>query len=178
MLLSIVPAPQLKAMCKLAEGAPEGSFAEIGVFHGGSAYRLYEIAIRQHRDIHLFDTFQGTPVFTEGLDHHKINTEFADLDAPRAIRNIMPLAALHIGVYPDTHPKDLANLAFVHCDCDQYESYSSVIHFMWPLMVFGGIILFDDYPYLAGAKRAVEEHFTPQQLQKCHERYYVVKGMN
>lgn len=175
-LVSIVARPQLEAMSKLAESLPPGDFAEVGVFHGGSAEVLYQITEAQRRELHLFDTFTGTPVYTEGLDHHKINEEFAAPMSATAIREYLPNAKLHIGIYPDTHPEDLGPLAFVHCDCDQYLSYIAVIDRLWPLVVPGGVILFDDYPYLAGAKKAVEERFTVRMLQKCHGRHYVVKS--
>lgn len=177
MLESIVSLPQLAAMKSLAQTAPSGCFVEVGVFHGGSAYQLYEVALQQGRDLHLFDTFTGTPFFTEGLDKHRIDAEFADKSAPAHIRDMMPLAQLHIGIYPETHPEDLAEIAFVHCDCDQYLSYRAVIDTMWPLMVRHGIMLFDDYPYLAGAKRAVEETFRVNQLSRCGQRYYVTKDV-
>lgn len=173
---SIISRVQLEAMIRLAAGAPPGDFAEVGVFHGGSAYFLYEIALIQGRELHLFDTFSGTPVHTQGLDSHGINGEFADEDAPARIRKLMPTAALHIGIYPETHPQDLKNLAFVHCDCDQYLSYKAVIEQMWPLVVPGGFLLFDDYPYLPGARRAVLEHFREAELQLAGQRYYVVKA--
>lgn len=172
---SIIGKIQLEALTKLAIGAPDGNFAEVGVYHGGSAYFLYEIAMRQGRELHLFDTFVGTPYFTPGLDKHKVDDEFADPAAPSRIRQLMPAAHLHIGVYPETHPEGLRNLAFVHCDCDQYLSYKAVIEKMWPLVVPGGILLFDDYPYLGGAKQAVEEHFKTSELKLAGQRYYVVK---
>jgi O-methyltransferase len=136
---------------------------------------LYELALRQGRELHLFDTFTGTPFFTEGLDKHKIDAEFADEDAPKRIRRVMPMAHLYVGIYPDTHPIGLQNLAFIHCDCDQYLSYRAVIDELWPLVVRGGIMLFDDYPYLNGAKKAVEESFAKNMLQKAGERFYVIK---
>jgi O-methyltransferase len=176
-LPSIIGHNNIQAMIALAETAPLGCFCEVGVFHGGSAYELYQVTSRQNRELHLFDTFTGTPVYTEGLDRHKIDSEFADKSAQAKIRDLMPLAHLHIGVYPDTHPKDLKDIAFIHCDCDQYISYCAVIDVMWPLVVPSGIMLFDDYPYLAGAKRAVEEHFGISSLQKCGEHFYVTKGL-
>ncbi len=154
---------------------PQGPFVEIGVFHGGSAQVLYEVAEAQGRELHLFDTFQGTPNFTPGLDRHKIDNEFADGNAPHAIQTLMPNVKLHVGIYPETHPSDLGCVAFIHCDCDQYLSYRAVIDTMWPLVVPQGIMLFDDYPYLLGAKHAVEESFAPQDLRMCGSRYYVIK---
>lgn len=173
--VSIVARPQLEAMKALALRAPLGDFVEVGVFHGGSASYLYEVTQAQGRTLHLFDTFTGTPFHAEGLDRHKIDGEFAAVAAPARIRELMPAAKLYIGIYPDTHPQDLRDLAFIHCDCDQYMSYRYVIRKMWPLLVHGGILLFDDYPYLAGAKRAVEECFVSEELKTCGARNYVVK---
>lgn len=172
---SIVSAAQLDALAALARRAPEGDFAEVGVYQGGSAYVLYKIAITRGSDLHLFDTFSGTPVFTEGLDKHKIDREFAAEEAPQRLRQVMPMAKFYIGIYPQTHPENLPPLAFVHCDCDQYLSVKAVIDHMWPLLVPGGIMIFDDYPYLLGAKRAVEEVFPPKDLRLAGQRYYAVK---
>lgn len=174
-LPSIVADFQLDKMCELASETPQGDFAEVGVYQGGSACRLYEVAMPQGRGLHLFDTFTGTPTHIPGLDHHKVNDEFEAPLAVKYIRTIMPLADLYVGIYPDTHPKDLANLAFVHCDCDQYLSYKAVIEHMWPIIVPDGVLYFDDYPYLGGAKKAVEEAFAVEDLEKCGERYYVRK---
>lgn len=175
MLPSIIAKYNLDALRTLAQTSPLGCFVEVGVFHGGSAWELYKVAMMQGRDLHLFDTFTGTPFYTDGLDKHKIDDEFADADAPSHIRDIMPLAELHIGIYPKTHPADLANVAFIHCDCDQYLSYRAVIDTMWPLVVPGGMMLFDDYPYLAGAKKAVEESFAIGELRPCGQHFYVIK---
>jgi O-methyltransferase len=177
-LQSIISKQNLDAMVNLVERLPKGDFAEVGVYHGGSAWELYKVSIRQGRKLYLFDTFKGTPVFTEGLDKHRIDGEFADEHAIENITKFMPLAELHIGVYPATHPYFMKDLAFVHCDCDQYISYCDVIEKMWPLVVPGGVLLFDDYPYLGGAKKAVEEKFDTRLLQRCGGRYYVVKDNN
>lgn len=174
---SIVGEQQLKAMQELAATMPPGCFCEVGVFKGGSAYKLYEVALASGRDLHLFDTFTGTPYHVPELDHHKIDGEFF---APETVEKIiydMPMAKVHIGVYPETHPEGLKDIAFVHCDCDQYDSYKAVIGRMWPLVVPGGIMLFDDYPYLKGAKQAVEETFAREDLRLCLSRHYVVKDL-
>lgn len=176
LLPSIVAPAQLLANTRLAATTPPGDFAEVGVFYGGSAEMLYRIAQLQRRTLHLFDTFTGTPCAVPGLDKHEIGDEFAAPGAEEHIRAQLPEARLYVGVYPETHPKRLPPLAFVHCDCDQYDSYIAVIDNLWPLVVPGGILLFDDYPYLAGAKRAVEERFAVADLKLCHQRNYVVKS--
>ena len=174
-LPSIIAQSNIDEMLKLVRNLPAGSICEIGVFHGGSASHLYQVAQEQGRELHLFDTFSGTPYHIEQLDKHKIDSEFAAPEAPEKIRQMMPEAKLHIGIYPETHPVGLKDIAFIHCDCDQYLSYIAVIRHMWPLVVPNGVLLFDDYPYLGGAKKAVEENFHQIDLQKCGGRYYVVK---
>ncbi len=175
MFRSIIAPSQLDAMVTLAKKVPRGDFAEVGVFRGGSAIKLYEVCVQQGRWLHLFDTFKGTPNCTPEVDRHKIDNEFAAPEMVEYIRKHMPLAQLHIGEYPQTHPQDMPALAFIHCDCDQYLSYRAVIDNLWPLVVSGGIMLFDDYPYLAGAKLAVEESFKSADLLKCGQRFYVIK---
>lgn len=175
MLPSIVAPAQLVANARLAASAPPGDFAEVGVFHGGSAEMLYRVARVQKRGLHLFDTFTGTPCSILGLDKHQVDAEFAAPEAEARIRAQLPEAKLYVGIYPETHPAALPPLAFVHCDCDQYASYIAVIDHMWPLVVPGGILLFDDYPYLGGAKQAVEERFAKADLRLCLQRYFVVK---
>jgi O-methyltransferase len=172
---SIVSFRQLEAMYALAERSPPGAFAEIGVYQGGSAEVLYKLALKQNREIYLFDTFTGTPNSIPALDKHKVDAEFAAPGIENKIRKLMPLAHLRVGIYPYTHPQEMPGVAFLHVDCDQYLSYKAVIRRMWPLVVPGGVMLFDDYPYLDGAKKAVEEHFDPKNLFKCHQRFYVIK---
>jgi O-methyltransferase len=172
---SEVSEENLRKLVELAETAPPGDFVEIGVYKGGSAVRLYEIAQRQSRTLHLFDTFEGMPVYTNGLDTFRIGTFLVDADMPERLQRLMPKAKLYIGCYPETHPAVLSNVAFIHCDCDQYISYRAVIEHMWPLVVPGGMMLFDDYPYLRGAKRAVEESFAQHELLPNGEHFYVKK---
>ena len=172
-LPSVVANWHLTIMAELAAGTPKGCFVEVGVYKGGSALELYAVAKQQGRDLHLFDTFTGIPV-KDLIDRHEIG-DFCDADLD-AIRKEMPEAVIHAGQYPDTHPEDLKDIAFIHCDCDQYQSYRAVIDRMYPLLVPGGILLFDDYPYLAGAKKAVDESFPPGFLRETgRSRFYVLK---
>jgi O-methyltransferase len=173
---SAVSPENRKLLVELAATAPPGCFVEVGVYKGGSAYDLYQVAQKQGRKLHLFDSFRGMPVFTNGLDAFKIGTFMVDRDTPSKLKLLMPEAELHQGIYPHTHPNDLTEIAFIHCDCDQYLSYKAVIEHMWPLVVPGGMMLFDDYPYLGGAKKAVEEAFSQDELIKNGEHFYVKKG--
>ena len=177
LLPSIVAPRQINALVSLAANTPDGCFVEVGVYRGGTASHLYQVAQRQHRDLYLFDTFSGTPYCVEGLDRHRIDKEFAAETTPALIEQFLPEAKVYVGIYPETHPIGLKDIAFIHCDCDQYESYVAVIEHLWPLLVDGGILYFDDYPYLLGAKKAVEAKFTIGSIRPCEARFYVIKGL-
>lgn len=66
-------------------------------------------------------------------------------------------------------PRELPPQEYVvHCDCDQYRSTHAVIARLGPLMVPGGIMLFDDTDHVAGAIQAVTEAF-PGGLDRTPE---------
>jgi hypothetical protein len=126
---------------ELAGTTPVGCFVEVGVYKGGSAWHLAQVASHQRRKLHLFDTFTGIP-FKGSLDVHEVG-DFGDVSLD-AVRRAIPSAVFHVGVFPSTVPDDMDNVAFVHCDCDQLDSVVSVIGAMVPRLVPGGIIAFDD----------------------------------
>jgi O-methyltransferase len=170
--VTLLSPASLETLVGLALNVPPGDFAEVGVYQGGSALFLYEIAQEQGRFLHLFDTFEGMPTAGE-FDTHKVG-DFADVDFDR-VRRSMPLAIFYKGLFPDTMPAELSPLAFVHIDCDQYQSVKDSIERLWPLVVEGGIMLFDDYSYLEGARLAVDEVF-PRLFYTAQGKVFVVKG--
>ena len=144
----------IKALVKTAKDAPPGDIVEIGVYRGGSAWYLDEICHDQGRTLHLFDTFEGMP-FRSMYDSIPVGY-FSDIIYDE-ITALFPDAKFYKGIFPDTLPDDLHNIAFVHVDCDQYYSVKSVIRSMPDRMVKGGIMYFDDYENIRGAKIAIDE---------------------
>lgn len=136
-------------------GSPPGAIVEIGVFKGGSAQVLYDVAVEQAREIYLYDTFAGCPVARD-FDNHQIG-EFADCDVEN-LRQELPLAHVVQGVFPCSIVP-MPPIAFVHADADQYDSTCAICDFLPPLMVPRGAILFDDYRGLNGCIKAVDEYF-------------------
>jgi len=153
---SLIDPNTIAQMCAVAAQTPEGIFVEFGVYRGGSALKLAEVASAQHRELHLFDTFTGIPYRQDG-DSHLVG-DFADTNE-QAVRDLIPSAVFHVGIFPDTMPESLPNIAFLHIDADQYQSYASAIRLFSPLMVAGGVMWFDDYNCLPAANRAVDEAF-------------------
>ena len=163
---------QLISLAAVASTAPPGAFVEVGVYQGGSAWHLYQVAERQGRTLHLFDTFTGIP-HKGDLDTHAIG-DYGNVDL-KNLRADFPNAVFHVGVFPATLPGDLRGLAFVHVDCDQYAGHRACIDLLYPRLVPGGIMMFDDYPVLRGAKQAVEETFPLSRLINTGYRFHVVK---
>src|SRR5262245_25949255 len=163
----------IRKITELAAGTPDGCFVEVGVYRGGSAWHLAKIARLQRRALHLFDTFTGIPFKGDG-DTIEVG-HFADT-SEAAVKKAIPDAIIHAGLFPQTLPPSLTNIAFAHIDCDQYDSVKSCIENLWPLMVSGGIMYFDDYHWLEGATRAVDESFAGKLFPGDANRVYVVKA--
>ena len=163
---SQLPDENLQSLYALAMSTPPGDFLELGVYRGGSAWVLNEAAkIRGHR-LHLFDTFTGIPEKTD-IDVYGVGA-FSDTTAQEVMAQI-PDAVFHVGKFPDTLHDSLTDLAFVHVDCDQYDSCRLAIMLLWPRLLPGGVMAFDDYPF-AGIKKAItdfakgEPSFTQAQV--------------
>lgn len=157
----------------------EGEVLELGVYKGGSALVLQRAA--PTRQLHLFDTFSGHPDvdrFHDDRSAHPVG-RFSDTNVNEvaALFRGAPVA-IHRGVFPWSakywHPAP--RLVVVHIDADLYESVRAACELLWPWMVPGGVMVFDDYgfPDCPGAKRAVDEwaathgvHVQPLTTGQC-----------
>lgn len=153
---SVLPEPVLEHLIDLARSVQDvGDFAELGVYRGGAAYELARVARERGRLLFLFDTFTGIP-FQGSVDVHRVG-DFADTSVT-AVRAAIPDAILVPGVFPASLEGQLLDpLAFVHVDCDQYQSVRDACAVFAPLMASGGLMLFDDYGQLEGATKAVQD---------------------
>ena len=172
-LPSLIGDDLLRALATAAAGAPPGAFVEVGVYKGGSAQVLYDIARHQGRELFLYDTFAGMPV-SGPLDSHPIG-DFADCSVEK-IRAAFPSAHVIQGIFPHSIVP-MPPIAFVHADADQYESTLAICEHLYPQLVTGGAILFDDYRGLRGCIEAVDQCFPNRVLLECR-RALVVKGLN
>lgn len=155
--LSLVGGDAQFGMVQLARSTPpRGCIVEVGVYQGGTAWQLAIVARERDVPLYLFDTFTGIPMQGED-DPHKVG-DFGDVDEA-AVRAALPDAIITKGVFPETS-FDMFPISFAHIDTDQYQSIKDCIDTLYPMMVIGGVMLFDDYGHLAGATRAVEESFS------------------
>ena len=143
----------------------EGLIGEAGVWKGGSAWlllhRMHRLGIKDK--LHLFDTFEGMPAVNPAVDSHR-EGDFKDTSMEvvrnrlqgftnyEMIKGRFPGSA---GAYAD------GKFKWFHVDVDIYSSVKEACEWVYPRMVPGGLMIFDDYGTrsCAGAKKAVDEFF-------------------
>lgn len=170
-LVSLVAPDTAAYMAELAASTPPGVFVEVGVYQGGTAQHLLKVANEQGRTLYLYDTFTGIP-FKDEIDSHVVG-DFRDVDLEK-IRRVLGEAVIVQGIFPGS-AVPMEKIAFAHLDCDQYRSVKEASLYLAPLMVEGGIMWFDDYPCLAGAKAAVDEVFGDRVENSPHGGKTIVR---
>jgi hypothetical protein len=153
-LISLIHPLALEEMLYYARKTPDGAFVEVGVYQGGSAIEIDKIAREQGRECFLYDTFTGIPYQGE-YDSCKVG-DFADTSY-EIVRDKIPHAHVVKGVFPCS-AVSMPPVAFLHLDCDQYQSFKDALTYMVPKMVKGGLIWLDDVG-LEGARMAAKEVF-------------------
>lgn len=143
-----------------------GAVVECGVFRGGTALleaRTLAAAAETGRELHLFDSFEGMPAGV--ADEESFAPGDLSRTSPERVRRLLaeyPSVHLHVGFIPATFAGlELPRVAWAHIDLDIYEAVRDAIAFLFPRLVPGGFLVFDDYgfPSCAGARRAVDEAF-------------------
>jgi hypothetical protein len=100
------------------------------------------------------------------VDFHRTG-DFSDTSLELVTERV-PGAIIYPGIFPDTLSPSLPPVAFVHADADQYQTTKDICIHMPPLMVKGGIIIFDDYK-LKGCRKALKE-MLPNHRSFSHKR--------
>ena len=134
-----------------------GDMVEVGVYRGGTAALMLAAAPEKH--LHLFDTFSGLPhaeTFLEAGDYAG-SVE----DVRHTLRDNPHRITFHPGLFPAS-AAGAENLRFsmVHLDVDLYDSTLACLHWFWPRMSPGAVLISHDYPQLDGVLRAFSEFFT------------------
>jgi O-methyltransferase len=142
----------------------EGAVAECGVYRGGTAIILAELAASFERETYLFDTFEGMPETDASKDLH-VKGDFVDTSLASVSEYLS--SCRNVVFRPGYVPATFAGLeeqrfAFVHIDLDIFQSVKDAVSFFYPRLAPGGVIVFDDYgfPSCPGARAAVDEYFS------------------
>lgn len=118
----------------------KGDIAEVGVYQGGSAKIICEA--KGSKLLHLFDTFEGLPEFSEADTGHYHKGEFlASLKKVKIYLKKYQNVYFYKGLFPLT-AKPIRNkrFSFVNLDVDLYESTLSCLKFFYPRMNGGGLL--------------------------------------
>ena len=142
----------------------DGDVWECGVYAGGTAAIMAAILRDKapEKKLYLFDTFEGMPETDSKLDLHK-QGDFANTSAESVAQLVgASSCVIRKGFIPTTFAGlESARICFAHIDVDIYRSHIDCLEFIWPRVVRGGFLLFDDYgmPTCPGARTAVDEFF-------------------
>lgn len=160
----------------------EGDIVECGVGTGKTLFTLSLLSTLFDMDRHIygFDSFEGLPEPSrkdayDVYNPRQASKNFAchkDEVIERLLRSgmahnfISNNITLVQGWFADT----LANysgdgIALLHLDVDLYQSYKETLASLYPKVVKGGVIVFDEYrdPLWVGATRAIDEWFEDRE---------------
>lgn len=160
-LPTLVDGPSIEdILCALHNVPAGGCFVEVGVFRGGTAQFIEMRAIETGRQFFAYDTFTGIP-YSDEIDKH-VPGDFEETDY-EMVQAALAHTTVVKGVFPGS-AVPMPPIAFAHIDCDQYRSIKESVEYLRDKMVPGGIMLFDDFSSLEGAKKAVLELFPDKLL--------------
>ncbi|MGE0770987.1 MAG: TylF/MycF/NovP-related O-methyltransferase [Cyclobacteriaceae bacterium] len=150
----------------------KGDIVECGVWKGGMSAAIAEV-MGNHRQVHLFDSFEGLPPAEEidgqsALDWQRDTTspgfhDNCNADESFALR-AMDLAGhkdfmIHKGWFDQTLPGYQANpIAILRLDGDWYKSIAVCLNVLFPRVATGGVVILDDYYVWEGCARAVHDY--------------------
>jgi O-methyltransferase len=152
----------------VAEAAklPQGDLLEVGVWRGGTGALIAAQSAQRipAAKVFLCDTFTGVvktgaqdTIYQDGM-HADTSPEIVkQLLAGFAISNAVVLQ----GIFPEQSAEQIQDrrFRFCHIDVDVYQSSKDICEWVWPRLVSGGVVLFDDYGMRGteGVQRFVNE---------------------
>jgi O-methyltransferase len=183
--------PRLYALVRAVEYVAArdipGAVVECGVWRGGSMMAVALTLLRlgkTDRELYLFDTFSGMTAPTDE-DVKRSGERAADLLADEsadsdiwAIASLDEVRAAVLAVgYPEerihfvqgpveeTLPGEApSEIALLRLDTDWYSSTKHELVHLYPRLTTGGVLILDDYGYWQGARRAVDEYLSENEL--------------
>jgi O-methyltransferase len=164
------------ALCDGVRHLP-GAVVECGVWKGGMSAGMASV-LGDGRTYYLYDSFEGLPPASEldGLNHYGLTaiewqatTTHNERAPEEASREAMRRSgARHVNVvkgwFCDTLPTYPGEpIAILRCDGDWYSSTMETLTGLFPYVIPGGLIIFDDYYYWEGCAKAVHDFLAKMQ---------------
>lgn len=155
-LVDLYRAYELWSLAQEVAKLQSGDFLEVGVWRGGTGALIAKRAQLDQVDatVYLCDTFSGVvkagdrdPHYDGGEHSNTTEGTVLDLLSKMRLKNVLILK----GIFPDETAGKIEGRKFRYChiDVDVYESGKAVLDWVWPRLVVGGIVVFDDYGCLS-----------------------------
>lgn len=137
---------------------------EFGSYKGGTAIFMATILSKLYSDakVYALDSYQGMPETDSSIDMHG-KGDFGDADANdlKTIAAGFGLDNLIVveGFFEDSFASLSDHYGLCHIDCDIIDGVRFAQESVWPFMVPGGYLVYDDAnaPSCIGATQAMEE---------------------
>ena len=181
----------IEAIKYLSRNKIEGDIVECGVWKGGSMLATAITLVNEKddaRNLFMYDTYEGMSAPTDNdktffgepaskmlkaADPQKNPDSIWCYSSLEEVRGNMKLSGyketlIHYvkGKVEDTIPKTLpGNIALLRLDTDWYESTKHELMHLFPLLVKGGVLIIDDYGFWKGARKAVDEYITENNVK-------------
>jgi O-methyltransferase len=170
-LVDLLRCFELWSLVQQSAKLSHGALIEVGVWRGGTGCLIAEAA--SGLPVYLCDTFSGVVNVSDKDTRYK-GGEHSDtsVEIVQRLADSMGLSSVQVlqGIFPtDTGHLVEETFRFVHLDLDVYESTRQSLDFLWPRLVPGGIVVFDDYGThgCEGVTRLVNE------VSKSRDRLFI-----
>jgi O-methyltransferase len=168
---TMVGLPRLRKLHELAESIDDlgvlGDVVECGTCNGGTGAILASVACRSsyNRHVWLLDSFEGLPPAGEEDGAQAGDYTGFCCGHEDRVREVLRLCTvpdqavtLVKGWFQDTLPKlSVSRIALLHIDADWYDSVRVVLEHLYDRVSPGGYVVFDDYGYWEGCRKACDE---------------------
>lgn len=132
-------------------GHLQGDVLEVGVWRGGTGVLMARRAQQLGMDARIFlcDTFEGVANAGENDPWYK-GGEHSDT-SPEHVRGLAAELGVEVellvGIFPDDTAARVETRTFrlAHIDVDVYDSARATLEWVWPRLVVGGVVVWDDY---------------------------------
>jgi hypothetical protein len=163
----------------------DGDTVECGVFDGATSYIIMTENLKTGKTHYMFDSWEGLSE-PDAIDRN-IPPDSAyvwgagdlsvDINKCRSNLEHFYRKAFFKGWIPhEFHHVSERSFSFVHVDVDLYKPTLHSLHFFWPRLKEGGVLLCDDYGFEScpGARQACDEFFS--QLHPPRQMLHVPTG--
>lgn len=167
---------------KTSQLNPHAAVLEVGVWRGGTAGIMARqlFLLRSKANLYLADTFEGVAkagaedkFYTGG--EHKDTSQYIVEDVLKKKSGYQYYKILK-GIFPEeTESKILVTDSFglCHIDVDVYASAKDILEWVWPKLIVGGVVVFDDYGFhsCTGVTKLVETY-------RKHADRHIIHNLN